>query len=170
MNNLVLRNKIKQHLKRTVILTGIVISVAAGVSHYQATADQVFVMNYTESLPHWAFIINRKISPRVGDMVFFIPPQNRFYGGRPFVKWIAAGPGDNILIIEQKLFINGEYFCELLKVAKDGSPLHPGREGVIPSGQYFIYSKHERSYDSRYEVIGWIPAHKIIGVVTNTIL
>lgn len=156
--------------RRSVILTGLILCVVAGLSSYQATADRILALNYSESLPHWAFIIDRRREPHVGDMVFFTPPVNRFYGARPFVKRIAASPGDRVSIINQQLFINGEPLCVLLETAKDGSPLHPGPTGIIPYGQYFIHSNHERSYDSRYRDIGWISAGQIIGVVTDTIL
>tara|TARA_R110002096_G_scaffold365345_2_gene558704 strand:+ start:2269 stop:2769 length:501 start_codon:yes stop_codon:yes gene_type:complete len=156
--------------RRSALLTGLILCVAAGLSSYKATAHRVFALNYSESLPHWAFIIDRGREPHVGDMVFFVPPENRFYGDRPFVKKIAAGPGDRVSIIDHQLFINGEPLCELLEQAKDGSPLHPGPTGIIPDGQYFIHSNHERSYDSRYRDIGWISAGRIIGVVTDTIL
>jgi len=156
--------------KSMAVLTGLILCVAVGLSSYQATANQIFVINYSDSLPHWAFLIDRGREPHVGDMVFFLPPENRFYGKRPFVKTIAAGPGDRITIIQNQLFINGEPLCLLLDVAKDGSPLHPGPTGIIPDGQYFIHSNHERSYDSRYSDIGWVPTEQIIGIVTDTIL
>ena len=161
---------LKRHSKRAAISTAVILCVATGLSRYQATADQIFVINYSDSLTHWAFIVDRRRPPHVGEMVLFIPPENRFYGGRPFVKIIAAGPGDRITIKQKQLFINGEPLCVLLEQAKDGSPLHPGPTGIIPDGQYFIYSNHERSYDSRYSDIGWVPAERIIGVVTDTIL
>jgi len=161
---------LKRNFKRATILTAVILCVAAGLSRYQATADQIFVINYSDSLPHWAFIVDRRRPPHVGEMVFFVPPKNRFYGKRPFVKTIAAGPGDRITIRQNQLFINGEPFCVLLDVAKDGSPLHPGPTGIIPDGQYFIHSNHERSYDSRYSDIGWVPTEQIIGIVTDTIL
>lgn len=160
----------KIHYKRAAILTAVIICVAAGLASFQATADRMFVINYSDSLPHWAFIIDRGRVPHVGNIVFFVPPENRFYGDRPFVKKIAAGAGDVVTIINQQLLINGEPLCMLLGTAKDGSPLHPGPTGVIPDDQFFIYSNHERSYDSRYSDIGWIPAGRIIGVVTDTIL
>jgi len=163
----VIRNN---HFRRSILLTGLILCIAAGLSSYQATADRILALNYSESLPHWAFIIDRTRQPHVGDMVFFAPPVNRFYGKRPFVKRIAAGPGDSVSIIDQQLFINGEPLCMLLGTAKDGSALHPGPTGIIPDGQYFIHSNHERSYDSRYRDIGWISAGRIIGVVTDTIL
>lgn len=163
----VIRNN---HFRRSILLTGLILCIAAGLSSYQATADRILALNYSKSLPHWAFLIDRTRQPHVGDMVFFAPPANRFYGDRPFVKRIAAGPGDRVRIIDQQLFINGESLCILLGTAKDGSPLHPGPTGIIPDGQYFIHSNHERSYDSRYRDIGWISAERIIGVVTDTIL
>lgn len=164
------RVRIKNRFRRSALLTGLILCVAAGLSSYQVTAGRILALNYSESLPHWAFIIDRGREPRVGDMVLFAPPENRFYGARAFVKRIAAGPGDRVSIIHQKLFINGEPLCMLLGTAKDGSLLHPGPTGVIPDGQYFIHSNHERSYDSRYRDIGWISAGRIIGVVTDTIL
>lgn len=164
------RNIPKRHFKQAIILTLLIFCFALGLVSYQATADRIFVLNYSDSLPHWAFLIDRGQEPQVGEMVFFVPPKNRFYGGRPFVKTIAAGPGDRVTIKQKQLFINGETLCALLDAAKDGSPLHPGPTGVIPDGHYFLYSNHERSYDSRYSDIGWVPAERIIGVVTSTIL
>ncbi len=168
MTDTVPRTTVKQPSKYGKALA-VIASLLAGVLWHQANADRIIVINHTDSLPHLAFIIDRRQAPDIGDLVYFAPPENRFYGTLPFVKRVVAGPGDTITIRDKSLFVNGEPLCRLLDVARDGSPLHPGPTGLIPDDHYFLYSTHERSYDSRYKDIGWVPANRIIGTVVKTI-
>jgi conjugal transfer pilin signal peptidase TrbI len=60
--------------------------------------------------------------------------------------------------------INGKY----LGIAKthdlNGLPAEKQPVGVIPSKQYFAYTTHKDSYDSKYKEVGFIPADNVIGV------
>ena len=51
-------------------------------------------VNWTESLTHWAFVVDRTADPNVGDYVDFRPPDNPYYQNINFVKQVVAGPGD----------------------------------------------------------------------------
>lgn len=63
------------------------------------------------------------------------------------------------------VYVGNEYIGKVKKVGKKGNKLERGSEGIIPEGHYFVYSKKENSFDSRYKNIGYVKDSNIIGTV-----
>lgn len=124
-----------------------------------------FGINVTQSLPHWAFITDRKArTPKRGDLVEFVSPPTPYYpDGQRFVKRVAGVPGDMVEIRGRSFFVNGVFVGQAKPLSQDGRPAEPGPIGTIPEGRFFVAGDHIDSLDSRYAAIGWIPASRIIG-------
>lgn len=43
-------------------------------------------------------------------------------------------------------------------------PLEPGPQGLLAEGQYYVWTPHKDSFDSRYAKMGWIDAPQLLGV------
>ena len=120
--------------------------------------------NWTESLPHWAYLIDRKGEPQVGDYVDFWPPENDYYEGISFVKHVVAGPGDRVRCEGRTFYIGGRKIAVAKPVSQAGDPLTLGPCGVVPDGHWFVVTPHEDGFDSRYEEIGYVPHTAVRGV------
>lgn len=129
-------------------------------------ASDRLAINGNQSLPgqlYWLSPLMDEDRLKHGDIVAFIPPENRFYpSGRRFLKLIRGIPGDHVVRIEQnngqsQFLINGAAVGLAKTETRLGSEkLLPGPVGEIPEGQYFVWTPHVDSYDSRYADIGWV--------------
>lgn len=121
--------------------------------------------------------------PKRGDVMVFFPPNDRRY----FIKRVVGLPGDEVRIIDNVLYINGEKKSQTpVVVADPGEPgfqivredlngadhlvrkgVVPGRLGrnyraVVPEGHYFMVGDNrDNSNDSR--VWGPVPDKHIVG-------
>lgn len=144
--------------------------ILAAVVFARVAADAAgrwrFSVNLTDSLPHWAFLIDRADrSPDVGQLVAFSPPPSRWFtAGAVFAKIVAGGPGDLVERRGNAFYVGGRLAGVAKARARDGSATRLGPEGIIPAGHYFVVTSHPDSLDSRYADIGWIPASRILGV------
>jgi conjugal transfer pilin signal peptidase TrbI len=120
--------------------------------------------NWTESLPFWAFRVDETARPEVGDYIDFWPPENPYYRDISFVKQIVAGPGDEVHCEGRAFFVRGVQVALAKRVSQAGDPLEKGPCGVVPEGHYFVVTPHKDSFDSRYEVIGYVPHDRVRGV------
>jgi len=121
--------------------------------------------NITDSVNGYVFLIIKDVLPEKDELVAFWPPENDIYPRNIwFVKYIKGVAGDEVTRRGQSFFIDGEYVGDAKKASKGGVVLRPGQDGVIPQGFYFVWTPHADSFDSRYEQIGWIPEHLVIGV------
>lgn len=131
--------------------------------------SHVFLINTTDSLPNWAFLIKRHKLPARGDYVFFEPPQSgllrRHFGAKPrmFGKIVYGMPGDAISHVGREVAVNGRPVVQLKPFTRLGEPLTPGATGRVPPGCYFAATPHKDGFDSRYAEIGFICARQIIG-------
>jgi signal peptidase I len=101
------------------------------------------------------FLMANKISyrmsePQRGDVIIF-----KFSDTQDFIKRIVGTPGDEIMIKDAKMYINGELLDESSYLAESvitngGSYLHEGQTITIPDGQYFVCGDNRtNSSDSR---------------------
>ena len=131
-----------------------------------------FLINATQSLPNWAFLIERGVKPARGDYVFFAPPRDplilRHFGARPpmFGKITYGVGGDRVTRVDRTFYVNGRQVAVAKALSHFGEPLALGPVGVIPSGCYFVGSPHKDGLDSRYAAVGWPCDTRIIGVGT----
>lgn len=120
--------------------------------------------NWTESLPFWVFYVDEKAEPLLGDYIDFWPPDNPYYEEISFVKQIAAGPGDEVSCEGRTFLAHGAIIAEAKTHSQGGDPLVQGPCGVVPEDHYFVVTPHKDSFDSRYEVIGYVPRDRVRGV------
>ncbi|WP_337847847.1 S26 family signal peptidase [Sphingomonas sp.] len=131
--------------------------------------SHVFLINTTDSLPNWAFLIQRGRLPAKGDYVFFDPPTSallrRHFGARPqmFGKLVYGMPGDIVGHAGTSVTINGVRVASMKPLTRFGEPLTPGATGPVPRGCYFAATPHKDGFDSRYAEIGFVCARQIIG-------
>lgn len=131
--------------------------------------DHLFLINTTNSLPNWAFLIDRGRLPAKGEFVFFDPPQSallqRHFGPKPrmFGKRVYGAAGDVVGHDGFDVTINGVPVVRMKPVTKAGEPLTPGATGVVPADCYFAATPHRDGFDSRYAEIGFVCASQIIG-------
>jgi conjugal transfer pilin signal peptidase TrbI len=135
-----------------------------------------FMVNTSESLPNWAFFVEKNAAPRRGQYVFFAPPRTpllvRHFGERPgsFGKRVLGLPGD---IVRHEpaaggaiVLINGSTVAQLKPLTRTGEVLHPGPTGRIPEGCYYVGTGHKDGFDSRYAEIGFVCRSRILGTGT----
>lgn len=131
--------------------------------------DHLLLINTTDSLPNWAFLIQRHKLPARGDYVFFDPPPSallrRHFGSKPriFGKIVYGMPGDTVSHIGAQVMVNGRPVARMKPQTRFGEPLTPGVTGPVPQGCYFAATPHNDGFDSRYAEIGFICARQVIG-------
>lgn len=140
---------------------------------YAAIADwrtrHLLLINSSDSLPNWAFVIERGVTPKRGDYVFFDPPSNalvkRHFGSNPqmFGKIVYGMPGDIVAHRGAIVTINGDPVATMKSHSRFGERLTLGMTGTIPAGCYFAGTPHPDGFDSRYADIGLVCARQIIG-------
>ena len=102
------------------------------------------LINATQSLPNWAFLLEKKLPPRRGDLVFFDPPLSPLliahFGVHPelFAKRVYGVGGDRVTRTRRRFFVNGRLVATAKPVSTRGEPLAVGPTGIIPLGCYFV--------------------------------
>jgi len=147
--------------------------IAGGVS-LNALAEwrdtHALLINSSQSLPNWAFVIHKTATPARGEYVFFVPPAAplvvRHFGAKKqmFGKIVYGMPGDVVEHRGADVIVAGKLVAHMKPVSKFGERLVPGPTGVIPRDCYFVGSPHKDGFDSRYAAIGFACASKIVGV------
>lgn len=131
--------------------------------------SHAFLINQTDSLPNWAFLVEKKATPTRGGYVFFKVPRTPLtvahFGENPapFGKYVYGMPGDVVTRVGNQVLVNGKPFMRLKPLTKRGEPLAPGPIGVVPRGCYFVGTPHPHGFDSRYADIGFVCGAAILG-------
>jgi conjugal transfer pilin signal peptidase TrbI len=134
--------------------------------------DHAVMVNTSESLPNWAFFVEKNTEPRRGDYVFFKPPVTpllvRHFGEHPgsFGKQVLGLPGDVVSHDGAVVRINGNPVARMKPLTRTGEPLHAGPTGRVPDGCYFAGTGHKDGFDSRYAEIGFVCRARILGTGT----
>lgn len=146
---------------RLLAAIAILYAVAAFVSPWYR-----LTMSFTHSLPARLWLVAVGRVPQRGDYVAFRIPPNRFYpsdhGG--FLKIARGVAGDQVTRQGRQFFVDGKYIGTAKTESLNGLPLEPGPVGVIPSGEWFVWTPDVDSFDSRYADIGWIRQDQVVGV------
>ncbi|MFC4726334.1 S26 family signal peptidase (plasmid) [Glycocaulis abyssi] len=119
-------------------------------------------LNLSESLPHWAFIVDRGELPGRGELAVFPAPETAAYHGL-FVKRIVGVAGDRIEVEGRRVSVAGDWSGVALNESREGRGLEPIAPGIIPEGYVFAVTDALDSYDSRYAEIGLIAVETIEG-------
>lgn len=146
----------------------------AGGASLNALAEwrdtHALLINSSESLPNWAFVIHKTATPARGEYVFFVPPAAplvvRHFGAKKqmFGKIVYGMPGDLVEHRGADVIVAGKLVAHMKPLTKFGERLVPGPTGIIPRDCYFVGSPHKDGFDSRYAAIGFACANKIVGV------
>jgi conjugal transfer pilin signal peptidase TrbI len=132
--------------------------------------SHVILINSSQSLPNWAFLIHRGVMPIRGDYVFFAPPDGdllrRHFGPERalFGKIVYGMPGDVVAHQGPIVTLNGKPVARMKPRTRFGEPLTPGATGPVPRGCYFAGTPHKDGFDSRYAEIGFVCSRQILGV------
>lgn len=157
------------HLRRWLVIGGLAAALAASSSLASWRDDHAILINTTQSLPNWAFWIDKHRTPARGDFVVFAPPQTPLITAHfgkvspPFAKRVYGMPGDVVSRTGNVVSINGSEVARLKSASARGEPLAPGPTGRIPEHCYYLGTAHKDGFDSRYADIGFVCAGRIIG-------
>ncbi|MBA3895668.1 MAG: S26 family signal peptidase [Sphingomonadaceae bacterium] len=154
----------------------LIVGLAALYLATQGWRDRhLFLINATESLPNWAFVVERGTSPVRGKLAFFVVPRTPLivahFGKepQPFGKTVYGMPGDIVTRADNWVSVNGARVAHLKALSKRGEPLAPGPLGRVPQDCYFMGSPHPDGFDSRYADIGWVCDKQIVGTGTTVL-
>ena len=131
--------------------------------------NHALLINTTDSLPNWAFVIHRNKVPVRGEYVFFDPPPSdlvrRHFGDKPqmFGKIVYGLPGDVVAHWHRAVTVNGRVVGYTKPTTRSGERLPIGPSGVIPAGCYYVGTPHKDGFDSRYAAIGFVCRRQIVG-------
>lgn len=120
--------------------------------------------NISDSLPQKVFLVLKNTLPQKNDFVAFKAEGNGVYrADTVFVKKVAGIAGDRVSVKDRIFTVNDKAIGKAKEHSKKGMPLELGPIGTIPNGEYFVFTPHKDSFDSRYQNIGWIKQDAIIG-------
>jgi conjugal transfer pilin signal peptidase TrbI len=128
-----------------------------------------FMINASESLPNWAFFVDKGVMPKAGQYAFFrvreTPLIRAHFGDhpQPFGKLVYGVAGDLVTRQGMTVLVNGSPVAILKRISKRGEVLATGPTGLVPPGCYFLATPHKDGFDSRYADIGWVCARQIVG-------
>lgn len=148
-----------------ILLGGIALQGLASWSKAHA-----FMINESESLPNWAFLVEAGRFPKRGDYVVFNPGRDplvlKYFGEHPahFAKVTYGVPGDVVSRNGNDVLVHGKKIAGLKPRTRKGDPLAAGPVGTIPRGCVYAGSGHKDGFDSRYAAIGFVCRDRLIGV------
>ncbi len=102
--------------------------------------------------------------PHAGEVWAFYPPENGFYPrDQLMVKIVGGVPGDEIVIAQGGVFINGTLMARGYKAADNLGVSQKlfYRSHVLAPGEYFMLGTSDTSFDSRY--FGRVHETKLVG-------
>jgi signal peptidase I len=105
-------------------------------------------------------------TPERGDVVVFEYPVEP---NKDFIKRIVGQPGDKIMLVDKRVYVNGSPYKEDYKRTNNAMPLPAEMttkdnfsEFTVPEGKYFMMGDNrDNSYDSRFW--GFVDESKIKG-------
>lgn len=152
----------------------LVAGLGLAVTGYRALSDfhdkHAFLINASESLPNWAFLVSLGKFPARGDFVVFDPGKDeltvKHFGQHPapFAKIAYGIPGDAVTRVGNDVAVNGKVVVRIKPLTKQGEVLVPGPLGVVPHGCIFAGTPHKDGFDSRYKAIGFVCRDRLLGV------
>lgn len=126
-------------------------------------------VNQTPSLPQKYWLIALGKTPKRNDYICFKPTPKMLEAQNlspnvTLTKQVIGIPNDTITRKGRDFYINGRYIATAKTHSLKHELLEPGPAGVLPKDQYFVFSPHISSFDSRYARMGWVERSQIIGV------
>lgn len=151
-------------------IEALLISVALAVLIITFIAQSFLVegSSMEPSLHHGQRLMVEKVSyrfsvPKRGEVVVFKYPGDQ---RRKFIKRVIGLPGDEILIKNGFLYVNGlrmeEDFINGPTYGTYSAPTYG--PVLVPEGTYFVLGDNRRnSDDSRYPDVGFVPKRNLVG-------
>ncbi|NLJ80621.1 MAG: signal peptidase I [Firmicutes bacterium] len=158
----------KTQIREYVESLAIAIVLALFIITFIAQSFLVEGSSMEPSLHHGQRLLVEKVSyrfgePQRGEIIVFKYPGDR---RRKFIKRVIGVPGDEVLIKNGFLYINGvrleEDFINGPTYGSYSAPSHGPLS--VPLDHYFVLGDNRRnSDDSRYPDVGFIPKKEIVG-------
>ncbi|VWX49841.1 S26 family signal peptidase [Novosphingobium sp. 9U] len=154
-------------------LLGLALVAAIGLGfqslrHWHDT--HAIMINASESLPNWAFLVETGRFPARGEYVAFTPGKDpltvKHFGSppEPFIKRAYGLPGDVVSHRGADVLVNGTPVARMKPLTRQGEVLRPGPVGVVPRDCIFAATPHKDGFDSRYAAIGFVCKRQLVGV------
>lgn len=153
----------EEKTKNCIAITGILVFVVS-----MNLLNNYFSINTTDSLPDHLFYKEsraRDITLQHNDYVRICPLYSKvadFYrifdykkdtgncdnGQLAFLKKIAAVPGDDVIVDDKGISVNGKLINNTKALSSKAR--HFEFKGKVPKDSYLVYTDHKEGYDSRY--------------------
>ena len=140
------------------------------LSHWGSS--HALMINESESLPNWAFLVEAGRFPARGDYVIFNPGRDplviKYFGEHPsaFAKVAYGIPGDVVSRNGSDVLVNSHKVARLKPLTRRGDPLEAGPVGTVPHNCVFAGTDHKDGFDSRYAHIGFVCTDRLVGIAT----
>lgn len=123
-----------------------------------------FVENRTSSLPGHVYSYRMGSPVERGDLVAFIwNGAGQYPAGSVFLKRVYGVEGDLVRVVGRDVYVGSTHIGAAKERTKSGMDLAVTHSGPVPIGQVFVATPNPDSFDSRYEIVGTIPAERILG-------
>lgn len=124
-----------------------------------------FRVNVSPSMPWTLARVEYGRSPKVGEyMLYDYRGDMAHLPSRTFFKRVVGGPGDEIRVEGQTVWVGEILVGNAMHKTRDGRPLTVISAGRIPDGFLFARGDHASSFDSRYRESGLVPLDAVIGI------
>lgn len=134
-----------------------------------AIGDHILVNKfiYGTKIPFTATRFLKLRDPRRGDVIVFEYPEDP---SKDFIKRVIGLPGDEVQVVDKKVFVNGKPYENPHEVHKEKeiipeaqNPRDNTKVIKVPHGSFFVMGDNrDRSYDSRFW--GFVKMDKIKGL------
>lgn len=118
---------------------------------------------YGAKIPFLKYNLPKLRSPKRGDVVVFIYPQDT---KKDFIKRLVGLPGDTVELKKGTIYVNDQalvdYGFSQRYYYNRGDFAEEGRKIIVPADNYFVLGDNSASsQDSRYW--GFVPAENVLG-------
>lgn len=151
------------------VLIGILI-IFGSIFGYLKITNQTVGFNVTESLPQTLFLVKEGESFSKGDMIQFAykADKEKFLpDGSRIIKIVAGIPGDVVRFEGNDFFINNVKFGKAKEISRSGRALTKNVAKTLSEDEYFVFTPHPDSFDSRYIHMGYISNSQVVGKVVS---
>ena len=122
-------------------------------------------LNVSNSLSGTLYLVEKRVLPSRNDYAVFLYPSDFIYHKNSrFLKRVIGVAGDIVESKNHQFSVNGKSVGTALPVTSKGFQIAENDfHGVIPIGYYYMMGDDPKSLDSRYKVVGLVPAPMVIG-------